>query len=641
MNRIHRILLLMIIDIVLVNIGLYSALLIRFDGAIPLEFMNSFYSLAPIFTVSYLVCFYFFGLYKRLWEYASINELVAIVNAVAVGTVVNISLAYFLMEAGSFPFPRSCFAASLIINIILIGGSRLSWRLFINYKTNYRNTKAGKPILIVGAGNAGVLVARELRSHYKGKFNVVGFIDDDPNKKNFKILDLPVLGTRNDIPDIVNKYNISEIIIAMPSVKKKILRNIVEICKKTNAEVKILPGVFELIDGHAVVSQIREVQLEDLLGRSQVRVDLEKISGYLKDKAVLVTGAGGSIGSELCRQVMEFSPKALLLLDNYENNIYDIELELRNKSAEVFIYPLVKDIRDRNAIYAVFEKYKPDVVFHAAAHKHVPLMENNPEEAVKNNVLGTYNVASAADKYFCEKFILISTDKAVNPTSVMGATKRIAEMIIQYLNERSKTCYAAVRFGNVLGSKGSVIPLFKKQIASGGPVTVTHPDMVRYFMTIPEAIQLIIQAGAMAKDGEIFVLDMGEPIRIMDLAKSLIRLSGLEPDEDIEIVITGMRPGEKLYEEPLTAEEGVNATTHERIFIARPSNVDKSLIEKVIKEIIDFKLPEDKHETERFIKRFIPEFKTWQPKESNCNDAGKSSVNKNADVSLVIYSNKN
>ena len=354
-----------------------------------------------------------------------------------------------------------------------------------------------------------------------------------------------------------------------------------------------------------------------------------------------MTGAGGSIGSELCRQVADFSPKALLLLDNYENNLYDIELELKNKAVDIPVYPLVKDIRDRNAIYSVFEKYKPDVVFHAAAHKHVPLMENNPEEAVKNNVLGTYNVASAADKYFCEKFILISTDKAVNPTSVMGATKRIAEIIIQYLNARSKTCYAAVRFGNVLGSKGSVIPLFEKQIADGGPVTVTHPDMVRYFMTIHEAVQLVIQAGALAKGGEIFVLDMGEPVKIMELAKSLIRLSGLQPEEDIEIVITGIRPGEKLHEEILTAEEGVNATVHERIFVANSDEFDADVVEKVIKNVIDFKLPKDKEETERFIQKIISGFKIWDFKANNFNESKKHiAVSENYGVNATIKANE-
>ncbi|MCD5407355.1 MAG: polysaccharide biosynthesis protein [Desulfotomaculum sp.] len=612
MFKVGKLFFLIAVDIVLVNVALYAALLIRFDGAIPEEFLNSFYNLAPVFTLVFLGCFYFFGLYKRLWQYASIGELVIIVGAVTAGTVVNISLAYFLMEGGTFPLPRGVFVLSWALNIILIGGSRLSWRLFRDYKFNYQHPRGGKPVLIVGAGDAGVLVAKELKNHFSSKINVVGFVDDDPGKRNLKIIGIPVLGDRNDIPDLVDKHGILEIIMAIPSAKGKTIREIVEICRQTKAEVKILPGMFELIDGHATVNQIREVQVEDLLGRPPVKVDLAEISGYLNDQVVMVTGAGGSIGSELCRQVVGFSPKQLLLLDNCENNVYDIEMELKKDNPQLNICPLVKDVRDRKAIEQVFELYKPAVIFHAAAHKHVPLMENNPEEAVKNNVMGTYNVARAADLHGAEKFVLISTDKAVNPTSVMGATKRVAEMFIQHLDKTSSTGYVAVRFGNVLASRGSVIPLFKKQIASGGPVTVTHPDMVRYFMIIPEAVQLVIQAGAMAKGGEIFVLDMGEPVKIMDLAKSLIRLSGLEPGQDIEIAVTGMRPGEKLYEELLTAEEGVNNTSHECIFVARPNNLNQALIEETIGNIAAGRLPQNKHETGLFLQKFIPGFYIWE-----------------------------
>lgn len=611
MSKYKRIGALILIDAVLVNIALYLALIIRFDGyvEIPAQFMESFYSLAPVFTVIAISCFYALGLYKRLWQYASIGELVVIISAVSIAAAVKVSVTYFIMEGGRLPLPRGVIVLDWMLNVLLIGGSRLGWRLFRDYGLNLNQPKGGKPILIVGAGDAGVLVAKELKNHFNGQINLVGFVDDDPAKQDLKILGVPVLGTRHDIPDLVKRYNIQEIILAIPSAEGKVKREIVDICYETEAEVKTLPGMYDLIEGNVTVNQIRDVQVEDLLGREPVKVDLESISQYLHGQVVLVTGAGGSIGSELCRQILKFSPKKLLLLDICENNVYDIELELKKNSPHAELYPLVKDIRDREAIEQVFKLYRPDVVFHAAAHKHVPLMEANPEEAIKNNVMGTYNVARAADLFGAKKFVLISTDKAVNPTSVMGASKRVAEMVIQHLDKTSATNFVAVRFGNVLGSRGSVVPLFKKQIAEGGPVTVTHEDMVRYFMTIPEAVQLVIQAGAMAKGGEIFILDMGEPVKIMDLAKSLIKLSGFEPGEDIEIVITGIRPGEKLYEELLTDEEGVNATTHKRIFVAKPGKLDERLIEEIEYNLTRGNLPQNEYETELFLQKFIPEFR--------------------------------
>ena len=612
MNRFIRISALMVIDAILVNVALYGALLIRFDGAVPVEFMNSFYQLAPVFTVVFLACFYFFGLYNRLWRYASIGELVNIVGIVTAASIINIALAYFVMAGGTFPLSRGTFILSWILSVVLIGGSRLIWRVLIDYKFEHRQSPGGKPVLIIGAGDAGVLVAKELQHHFNTQINVAGFVDDDPAKQKLKILGIPVLGDRHALVGLVDKYGIQEIILAIPSASGKTIREIIAICRQTKAEAKILPGMFELIDGQATVSQIREVQVADLLGRPPVKVNLPEIAGYLNGQVVLVTGAGGSIGAELCRQVSIFLPKQLLLLDNCENNVYDIELELRRDNPDLNICPLVKDVRDRKAIEQIFELYRPAVVFHAAAHKHVPLMESNPEEALKNNVAGTYNVAAAAGQFGAKKFVFISTDKAVNPTSVMGATKRVAEMLIQYLNQNNATNYVAVRFGNVLASRGSVIPLFKKQIAAGGPVTLTHPDMVRYFMIIPEAVQLVIQAGVMARGGEIFVLDMGEPVKIMDLAKSLIRLSGLEPGQDIEIIITGLRPGEKLYEELLTAEEGVNNTDHKCIFVARPSNLNTALIEKTISDIEAGYLPQDKEGTALFLQKFMPQFCIWQ-----------------------------
>ncbi|MFZ5945144.1 MAG: polysaccharide biosynthesis protein [Bacillota bacterium] len=599
-----------LVDAVLIFFALYISLFIRFDGIIPEQFMNSFLELIPIFTVVSLACFYFTGLYNRLWQYASIGDLLTVIYGVSSSVIINIAFVYFLVEGGKLPLPRSVFILNWVFAICLIGGARLIWRLFKDHSLTLLNNKSGKHILIVGAGDSGVLVAKELKRHFNGEINLIGFVDDDPAKQNLKVLSFPVLGDRHSIVQLVERHKVQEIILAIPSAKGKEVRDILSICQETNAVVKILPGMHDLIEGKVTVNHIREVQIEDLLGREQIKVDLESISQYLNDHVVLVTGAGGSIGSELCRQIANFSPKQLLLLDNCENNIYDIELELKSIQPIVEIVPLVKDIRDKEAIEQVFNIFKPHVVFHAAAHKHVPLMEINAEEAFKNNVIGTYNVAKAADLFGIKKFVLISTDKAVNPVNIMGATKRIAEMVIQYFDKISTTNYVAVRFGNVLGSRGSVVPLFKKQIAEGGPVTVTHPDMVRYFMTIPEAVELVIQAGAMANGGEIFILDMGEPVKIVDLANTLIRLSGLEPENDIEIVFTGTRPGERLYEELLTAEEGINATTHERIFVAKPNGLNIQLIEETIYKINKGIIPKNKIETENYIIKFIPGYKT-------------------------------
>jgi len=613
-NKYIRIILLTVIDAILINFAFYCALLIRFDGEIPGQYFQNYESLALWFTIIGVICFYIFGLYKRVWEYASIGELLIVVGVVTVSTTLQITLAYFLMEGGGFPLPRSVFILSWILTVFFIGGSRLAWRLFRDYGLNHMQAKGGKPVLIVGAGDAGVMVAKEMKNHFANKVNLVGFVDDEPKKQGLKLLGIPVLGNREEIPQIVERYGIERIILAIPSAKGRTVKEIVEICQETEAEIQILPGMYDLIEGNVTVSNIREVQVEDLLGRDPVKVDLESISQYINDRVVLVTGAGGSIGSELCRQIARFSPEKLLLLDICENTIYDIELELRKTDPHLELYPLIKDIRERDSIEQVFASFRPQVVFHAAAHKHVPLMEHNPEEAIKNNVMGTYNVAQSADKFGVKKFVLISTDKAVNPTSIMGASKRVAEMIIQYLDKVSKTNFVAVRFGNVLGSRGSVVPLFKKQIAEGGPVTVTHPEMVRYFMTIPEAVQLVIQAGSMAKGGEIFVLDMGEPVEIMDLAKSLIKLSGFEPEKDIEIIITGIRPGEKLYEELLTSQECCDATTHERIFIGKPNGLNIRLIEEMISDINNGHFPHNMPETEELLRKFIPAFRSVENK---------------------------
>lgn len=606
MSRLGRKGLIVLLDTVLVNVAVISALLIRFE-TLPIEDWWMYgLTMVPLTAVR-LLSNYGFGLYRRSWRYASVDEVIAITAAVSVGSLANVLI---LRYAFGFLPPRSVALLTWFLHIFLFGGSRFAWRLFRTRRNRFQSTEPEKNILIVGAGDGGVLVAREFRNHYANQFRVVGFIDDDPLKQNQQILGIPVLGGKDKLVNVVVEHDVDEIVISMPSVPRRTIRHIVELAQPTGKKIKILPGVFDLIDGNVTVQKIREVELEDLLGRDAVEADLAGMSAYIAGRVVLVTGGGGSIGSELCRQIVDFRPRRLLILDNCENNVYDVEMELLERS-DVPIVTLVKDIRDERAVQKIFGTYRPEVVFHAAAHKHVPLMESNPEEAVKNNVYGTYVVAWAAHKHNVDKFVLVSTDKAVNPTSIMGASKRIAEMTIQYLDTISSTNYVAVRFGNVLGSRGSVIPLFRKQILAGGPVTVTHEEMIRYFMTIPEAVQLILQAGVLARGGEIFVLDMGEPVRILDLATTLIRLSGYRPYSDIDIQIVGMRAGEKLFEELLTAEEGVNATTHERIFVAKPIKLNTALLRQVLGAFSQnpaIVLPQDQVGTLRFIQQFLPRF---------------------------------
>lgn len=591
LSRIRHMIWLIAVDGLLVNLALWLALWLRFDGVIPGQYLDSFrLTGALVFTVISLIIFYLFGLYNRLWQYASVDDLSSIVGAVTLSTLVNAAVAYALTGVGGHLFlPRTVFAFSWLLTLVFIGGSRLSLRLFRQRWSFLLPLRNGTPVLIVGAGDAGVLVAKEIRKQNRGSFYPVGFVDDSPGKQNQKLLGLPVLGSREDIPRLVEEYGIKEVIIAIPSAPRNILREIVDICQAAPVSLKILPAITALYNGEGPgmeVGPIRRVQVEDLLGREPVEVDLEAMAGYLASRNVLVTGAGGSIGSELCRQVARFSPERLILLGHGENSIYEIYQELRIDYSELELVPLIVDIKDYPALEAAFKSYRPQVVFHAAAHKHVPLMEANPAEAVKNNIVGTWNVARAAREAPAETFILISTDKAVNPTGVMGATKRVAEMITQQLfAESQKTRFAAVRFGNVLDSRGSVVPLFKKQIARGGPVTVTHPEMTRFFMTITEAVQLVIQAGALARGGEIFILDMGEPVKIVDLARRMIRLAGLDPGREIKIVYSGIRPGEKLYEEILTAQEGVGATRHQRIYVARPDGIDPPALEELLETV--------------------------------------------------------
>ncbi|MCO5385956.1 nucleoside-diphosphate sugar epimerase/dehydratase [Desulfosporosinus sp.] len=581
-----RTLILMLIDALLINLAAFGSFYLRFEEGIPLDYYQTYYHTAIGGTILYLVVFYVFGLYNRLWQYASTGELLSIVYAVSVGTGGTVAAVYFygLSNADTLSYVRMPHTAAVLLwlaMVFLIGGSRFIWRILQENTLDRHVPGSQKQVLIVGAGDAGVLAARELKNRNYRDGRPVGFIDDNHSKQKLQLLGIPVLGTRVDIARIVKGHNVDEVIIAMPSASGESVREIVQICENSGVILKIMPGVYDIISGDINVNPIRQVQVEDLLGRDPVSVDLEEVAGYVAGETVFITGAGGSIGSEICRQIARFNPGKLVLLGHGENSIFDIEQELRVEHPGIDYITEILDIKDREKVFLIFKRYKPGVVFHAAAHKHVPLMERNPEEALKNNVVGTQNLAEAADQVKVKTFVSISTDKAVNPTSVMGATKRTAEMLIQSLDLRSQTKFVAVRFGNVLGSRGSVIPTFKRQIAQGGPVTVTHPDMVRYFMTIPEAAQLVIQAGAMGRGGEIFILDMGKPVKIVDLAKDLIRLSGFQPDVDIKIQFTGIRPGEKLFEELLTAEEGVTSTKHSRIFVAKPNGIDVKLLEEL------------------------------------------------------------
>lgn len=564
-----RLIFLNILDVLIVIAAVTLAYFLRFDFTIQKDYIASLPLVIGSHVIITMIIFNRANMYRRLWQYASVGELVSLVKAATVSETVFALVAVTIHTHFTwFIVPRSIYLLSWVLLIVLIGGSRFAWRMFRDSYLNRESRTYNRRTLIIGAGSAGVLIAKELKQAVNPELYPFAFIDDDCTKWKLQVLGMPILGGRDKIPEVVKKFNIDKIIIAIPSVSKSETAKIIDICKHTGAKIKILPKVGDLV-GNISVKMIREVNAEDLLGRDPVQVDLKGIANYVTNQIVLVTGAGGSIGSELCRQVSSFNPKKLLLLGHGENSIYDIEMELSYSFPDLKTETIIADVQDNKSLREVFETYSPQVVFHAAAHKHVPLMERNPGEAVKNNVLGTKNLADCAVDFNVSRFVMISTDKAVNPTSVMGATKRVAEMYIQGLARTSITKFVTVRFGNVLGSRGSVIPLFKKQIEQGGPVTVTHPDMVRYFMTIPEAVQLVIQGGAFAKGGEIFILDMGQPVKIADLARDLIRLSGFEPDADIEITYTGIRPGEKLFEELLTNEEGIVATKHNRIFVGK------------------------------------------------------------------------
>lgn len=563
--------LLVALDCFSIVVASYGSLFLRFNGFNEPLYMNHMGHMIFVVVLLNVFIFGFNKLYHSLWQFASVEELKNIVVATILCSVINVPV----YQLSGNNLPRTCYFIYFLLITMLVGGSRFSYRFLRMMRNERKSSDRLERVMIIGAGEAGEKVYREiLTSDYVNK-EVVCFIDDEVSKHHRNIHDVNIAGGRDKIIETAKKYNIDEILVAMPSVDRKEIAEILNICKETKCKIKKLPGIYQMVNGEIHLSDFKEVEIKDLLGREQIQVNLDEIMEYVTGKTVMVTGGGGSIGSELCRQIASKNPKQLIIVDIYENNAYDIQLELKHDYPDLKLETLIASVRNTTKVNKLFETYRPDIVYHAAAHKHVPLMEDSPNEAVKNNVFGTLNVVKAADRYGTDKMILMSTDKAVNPTNIMGATKRLCEMIIQTYNNRSETDYVAVRFGNVLGSNGSVIPLFKKQIKEGGPVTVTHPDIIRYFMTIPEAVSLVLQAGAYAKGGEIFILDMGEPVKIADMARNLIKLSGYEPDIDIPIVYTGLRPGEKLYEELLMDEEGMQDTPNHLIHIGKPIDIDE------------------------------------------------------------------
>lgn len=602
---------LIIIDIASVALATYLGLIARFDfrpGDIPEKvYGETAWNFLPYSIIITIALFWAFHLYQSLWEYAGSPEIVNILLACVLSATIQMITVHMIL---SWQYPRSSYIFFGGFLLFFVVCSRFFYRAFRSFVEKRTESAKSVNVMVIGAGEAGSSLIREMKSSSYIQKNALCVIDDDPKKIGNYIHGVKVCGNRDSILENVSKYDIDEIIIAMPTASKTAIREILEICKQTKCELKTLPGMYQLVNGDVNVSQLRKVDVIDLLGRDQIQVDLDSIMGYVRDKVILVTGGGGSIGSELCRQIAEKKPKQLIIFDIYENSAYEIQQELKKKYPELDLVVLIGSVRNTNRVNQVFEKYRPDIVYHAAAHKHVPLMEDSPNEAIKNNVLGTWKVAEAAVTYGTKKFVMISTDKAVNPTNIMGATKRICEMIVQAYNEKSEnTDFVAVRFGNVLGSNGSVIPLFKKQIAEGGPVTVTHPRIIRYFMTIPEAVSLVLQAGAYAKGGEIFVLEMGEPVKILDLANNLIRLSGYVPGEDIKIEFTGLRPGEKLYEEMLMDEEGLQDTANKLIHIGKPIEFDKEEFFSELEELKEESKEElSNDEIKAWVKKLVPTY---------------------------------
>ena len=617
-NKKAKMLTLVIVDLLLIFCSYFVAFIFRFkytDISIAeiVVMYESYISKIFLMSLIFIGIFMAFKQYKSIWSIASIDEFLRGIIATGLGTSVVLIISY--LDERRIPLMVTIMAGIMIM--VFCNGIRIGWRvvrrtlIFITDRSN-RNCKR---VLVVGAGGAGALVANEYKKNPQYKKKVVAFVDDSWVKKGIYVSGIKVLVYRYEISTVVDEQRIDEIIIAISELNEVELKKILDECKKTTAQVKIMPGVSEVIDGKFSVKKIRDVDVEDLLGREPIKLDFSGISSYIENKVIMVTGGGGSIGSELCRQIARFNPKELIIFDIYENNAYDLQNELLRKYENLNLKTLIGSVRDRKRLNSIFKEYRPQVVFHAAAHKHVPLMEDSPGEAIKNNVLGTLNTAELASEYEVERFVLISTDKAVNPTNVMGATKRLCEMVIQSIDKESDTEFVAVRFGNVLGSNGSVVPLFKKQIAEGGPVTLTHKDITRYFMTIPEASQLVLQAGAYAKGGEIFVLDMGQPVKIYDLAENLIRLSGYIPNEEIEIKVTGLRPGEKLYEELLMDEEGLSETPHKKIFIGRPGEFKLEKVKSNINELLDVVKIGNKEKLREKLQEVVPTYKN--PDEDN------------------------
>ncbi|MDY5870435.1 MAG: nucleoside-diphosphate sugar epimerase/dehydratase [Lachnospiraceae bacterium] len=579
---------LIVYDIISVILASYGALLLRYGfemSEIPDHFVDPINRFLPLNIIITLIILYLFRMYNSLWAFAGETELQNLVMASVLSSILQAVGIQFFKTPGQQAVPGSYYFLYMFLLISCIFASRFSYRFFRSLKHKKQNKKNSISVMVIGAGEAANIIIKEIVNSNFSTMVIRCIIDDDRGKWGRFIQGIKVVGGRDRIIECADIFGIDEIIVAMPSISRAELSEILDICKETNCKLRSLPGMYQLVNGEVSVSKLRDVEVEDLLGRDPIEVDMDSILEYVKGKRVLVTGGGGSIGSELCRQIASHQPSMLLVLDIYENSVYDVQQELQTRYPELELVVLIASVRNTNRMNWIFEHYQPEIVYHAAAHKHVPLMETSPNEAIKNNVFGTWKTAYAAAMNGTKRFVMISTDKAVNPTNIMGASKRICEMIIQTFNKHYDTEFVAVRFGNVLGSNGSVIPLFKKQIMAGGPVTVTHPDIIRYFMTIPEAVSLVLQAGAYCKGGEIFVLDMGKPVKILDLAKNLIRLSGYRVDEDIKIEFTGLRPGEKLYEELLMAEEGMKETANKLIYIGKPIEIDEMRFFAQLKEL--------------------------------------------------------
>lgn len=601
---------LIIYDIISVILASYIALLMRYGfemAEIPAHFVDPINHFLPFNILITLAVLYVFRMYNSLWAFAGETELQNLVLASVISSGLQAAGIQFFKTPGQQAVPGSYYFLYMFLLISFIFASRFSYRFFRSLKHKKQNKKNSISVMVIGAGEAANVIIKEIVNSNFSTMVIRCIIDDDPGKWGRFIQGIKVVGGRDKIIECADIYGIDEIIVAMPSVSRKELSEILDICKETSCKLRSLPGMYQLVNGEVSVSKLRDVEVEDLLGRDPVEVDLDSILGYVQGKRILVTGAGGSIGSELARQIASHRPSRLILLDIYENSVYDVQQELITAYPELDLVVLIASVRNTNRMNWIFEHYKPEIVYHAAAHKHVPLMEVSPNEAVKNNVFGTFKTAQAAAMNGTRRFVMISTDKAVNPTNIMGASKRICEMIIQTFNKHYDTEFVAVRFGNVLGSNGSVIPLFKKQIQEGGPVTVTHPDIIRYFMTIPEAVSLVLQAGAYCKGGEIFVLDMGKPVKILDLAKNLIRLSGYRVGEDIKIEFTGLRPGEKLYEELLMAEEGLTETANRLIHIGKPIEIDEMKFFVQLKELKDASKNES-NDIRPLVKAIVPTY---------------------------------